>query len=187
MAWNVTSSWFNSARPRIKMFIFFTSQRLLAVPEAHICILLSFCVSFLSWEQRKYCWYLRSCTSEVCWLITTLSCEGHWVLIFVTNQTLHIYCPLVKAKQGCGSAPSFVSGWCPQCSAGVRCFCQPSSPRLTNQLTPHKLESVGWKCRRKAAQGKRDCQLKPEVTIMCFPLDSLNSFHSFLLTQLFGC
>lgn len=30
---------------------------------------------------------------------------------------------------------------------------------------------------RKAAQGKRDCQLKPEVRTMCFPLDSLNSFH----------
>lgn len=123
-------SWFNAMKFFITMvyvcqtknqnlFIFYTSQRLLAVPEARICIFLSFCVSLFIEENKSAASIWEASTSEICWLITTFLREGYWVLILASNQRLHIYSPLAKAKQGCGFAGPSVSGRCPLLSWGL--------------------------------------------------------------------
>lgn len=120
MAWNFLSSWFASARTRIKIYLSFILPKdiwLFLRPISGY-----FLVSvYPFWVEKNKSvpstW--ETSTSEIHWLLTTFLCEGYWMLIFVSNQRLHIYSPLAKAKQGCGFATPSVSGWCPQCLRGT--------------------------------------------------------------------
>lgn len=178
MAWNFLSSWFTSARPRIKIYLSFIAPKdfWLFLRPISVYFLVSV-YRFWVGENKSIASIWEASTSEIYWLITTFLCEGYWVLIFVSNQRLHLYSPLAKAKQGCGFATPSVSGWCPQCLRGTLQLGSGALVNLhlpdsqTSSLTTNWSQSAGSAEERQfGGKGWLDCQLKPQLRIMCFPL-----------------
>lgn len=155
------------------LLIFYTSQRGLAVPEALIisdtiyryCIYLYnsqfLCIPFELRRMELSPAYQRISVSE------PHSCVKAMVYWCLLAETSHLFSTSKDPARvwNCHTISLKLVSTMPvrHCSLGVWCFCQPPSPRLMNQLTHHKLESVSWKCRRKAIWGKGwfDCQLSP--------------------------